>query len=61
MAVQAGPSMALLEPGDVVECRIGPGFDAAVIAVGRLMAADVGVLEAVPGLEGLLDQANLLG
>ena len=44
--------MALLEPGDVVQCRIGPGFDAAVIAVDRLMAADVGVLETVGLLLG---------
>jgi hypothetical protein len=35
-----------------MECRIGPGFDAAVIAIDRLMAADLGIFEAVGLLLG---------
>ena len=40
---QSGPSVAFLQPGHVVDDGVGTCFDAAVIAVDRLMAADVGV------------------
>jgi hypothetical protein len=35
-----------------MECRIGPGFDAAVITIERLMVADLGIFEAVGLLLG---------
>src|SRR3954447_18723372 len=46
-AVQAGPVVALLQPGDVVDDGGGPGLDAAVIAVDGFVPAAGGVLEAV--------------
>jgi hypothetical protein len=47
-----GPVVAVLEPSDIMEWRVGPRFDAAVIAVNRLMAADVAILEAIDLLFG---------
>src|SRR5882724_13081074 len=44
-AFQAGPIVAVLQPGDVVNDGGGSGLDAAVIAVDCLIAADLGVLE----------------
>ena len=44
--------MAFLQPSDVMDRRIGSGFDTAVIAVDRLMAADLGILKAVGFLLG---------
>ena len=39
--------MALLQPSYIVEYRVSSLFDAAMIAVDRLMAADLGILKAV--------------
>ena len=44
--LQARPVVAFLQPGDIVDDGGGPGFDAAVIAIDRLVPADRGVLEA---------------
>src|SRR3954464_4256610 len=44
-AVQAGPVVALLQPGDVVDDGGGPGLDAAVIAVDGFVPAAGGVLK----------------
>src|SRR3954451_18869312 len=46
-AVQAGPVVALLQPGDIVQDGGGPGLDAAVIAVDGFVPAAGSVLEAV--------------
>src|SRR4051812_21598963 len=51
-ALQAGPVVALLQPGDVVDDGGGPGLDAAVIAVDGFVPAAGGVLEAVALLLG---------
>src|SRR5215207_1445590 len=51
-AVQAGPVVALLQPGDIVQDGGGPGLDAAVIAVDGFVPAAGGVLEAVTLLLG---------
>ena len=50
--LQARPIVAFLQPGDIVDHRIGSGFDAAMIAVDRLMAADRRILEALGFLLG---------
>src|SRR5262245_2615242 len=51
-AFETRPVMALLQPSDIMDRRVGSGFDAAVIAIDGLMAADRGVLEAVRLLLG---------
>jgi hypothetical protein len=40
--LQSGPIMVLLQPADIVDRRIGSGFNATVIAVDGLVAADLG-------------------
>jgi hypothetical protein len=30
--LQSGPVVAFLQPGDIMDCRVGSGFDAALIA-----------------------------
>ena len=44
--------MAFLQPSDVMDHGVGSGFDTAVIAIDRLVGADVGILEAVDVLLG---------
>jgi hypothetical protein len=44
--------VTLLQPADIMEDRDGSGFDAAVIAIDGLVAADRGVLEAIGLLLG---------
>ena len=38
---QSGPIVALLQPGYVMEHGVGSGFDAAMVAVDRLIPADL--------------------
>ena len=49
---ETGPIMAFLQPIDIMEDRVRPGFDTAVVAIDRLIAADMGILEAVGLLLG---------
>jgi hypothetical protein len=49
---QAGPVVAFLQPGDIVDDGGGSGLDAAVIGVNRLVTADRCVLEACGFLLG---------
>jgi hypothetical protein len=51
-AVEAGPSVAFVEPIDVMEYRVGPPFNAAMITADRRMAADLGVFEVIGLLLG---------
>src|SRR5205807_10008679 len=51
-AFQSGPIMAFLQPSDIMEGSVGSGFDAAVVAIDRLMWADLGIREAVSLLLG---------
>jgi hypothetical protein len=44
--------MAFLQPGYIVDRRIGSGFDAAVIAVDGLIVGDLGVAKAIGLLLG---------
>ena len=50
--LQSGPIMALLQPADIVDRRIGSHFNAAVIAVDGLVATDVSILETIGLLLG---------
>ena len=50
--VQAGPAMALTQPGDIVDYRDVAGFNTPVIAIDRPVLADRGVLEPVGPLLG---------
>ena len=51
-AFQSRPIVAFLQPSDIMDRGVGSGFDAAVIAVDRLIAADLCILEAVGFLLG---------
>ena len=51
-ALQLRPVVAFFEPGDVVDGGVASGFDAAVIAIDRLVAADLGILEVIGFLLG---------
>jgi hypothetical protein len=51
-AFQSGPIVAFLQPSNIVDCRVGSGFDAAVIAVDRLVSTDGCIFEAVAVLLG---------
>src|SRR5947209_3153110 len=54
-ALQSGPIVTFLQPGDIMDRRVGSGFDAAVVTVDRLMPADLCVLKAVRFLLGRED------
>src|SRR5450759_4122294 len=54
-AAQSRPIVAFHKPSHIMDCGIGSGFDAAVIAVDRLMATDLGILKAVGLLLGSED------
>ena len=58
-AVQAGPGMSLLEPGDIVNGSGGSGLDATMIAIDRAMAGHLGIGE-VPGLLLSHEQFDIL-
>lgn len=51
-AFQSRPIVAFLQPSHIMDCRVGSGFNAAVVAVDRLMPADLCILEAVRFLLG---------
>src|ERR1700679_979130 len=51
-ALQGGPLMALLKPGDVVDDGYVSGLDAPVIAVDRPLVADGSILESLGFLFG---------
>src|SRR5215475_2216269 len=51
-AFQSGPIVAFLQPSHIMDRRVGSGLDAAVIAVDRLMSADLSILESVGLLFG---------
>jgi hypothetical protein len=57
MTMPCNPSQSwqLLQPADVADRGIGSRFDATVIAIDRLMRADLGILEAI----GLLGDQDL--
>jgi hypothetical protein len=44
--------MAFLQPADIVDRRMGSRFNAAMVAVDRLMPADLGILEPIGLLLG---------
>jgi hypothetical protein len=52
IALQSRPIMAFVEPRRIMEHRVRSGFDAAMIAVNCLMAADLCIFEAVRRLLG---------
>ncbi len=51
-ALQPRPIMTFLQPANVMRDGIVPGFDAPVIAIHGLMAADFGIFEIVGFLLG---------
>ena len=58
-AFQSRPTVAFLQPRDIVERRVGPGFDATMVAIDGLGPAHLCVLEAV-GLLLSCEQLDVL-